>query len=109
MTITNGLETMTLSLYPLSRPHSDIENTPWWFNANDFDHPINPILTINTSLELKTPQEDKTISSFIQNLYDSSISFGEYHAIYYLEIIGKKGTLWKTFVLWNKQKKPPKP
>ena len=64
MTITNGLETKRLSLYPPAIPHLDIGKSQWKSNKTDFDQPINLVLTIDTALALRCPQEDTIISNF---------------------------------------------
>ena len=98
MTNTNGLETKTLILNPLARTHY-IGESQWKQEKIDYDQLINHVLTINTTLSLRSPQEEYTIiSNFIQNIYDSPIYFGENHTFSDLEVMEMEGPYGRNFV-----------
>lgn len=75
MTITHGSYKKKLVLYPPAKPSSDIED-PLWVREEG-DDPILTILTIDTTISLKEPEEDIMFSYFLQNIYNSPFLLGD--------------------------------
>ena len=63
MTISDGIETKKLTLYPLARPSLEVE-TPLWMELEE-EEGIQPLLTIGKALTFKDETEDDAINSFI--------------------------------------------
>ena len=63
MTISDGTETKSLTLYPLARPRLDAE-TPLRVELEEEDS-VQPLLTIGNALTFKDEIEEDAINSFI--------------------------------------------
>ena len=63
MTISDGIETKILTLYPLARPSLEVE-TPLWMELEEEDG-LQPLLTIGKALTFKDETKDSDINSFI--------------------------------------------
>ena len=63
MTIFDGTDTKSLTLYPPYRPISDVD-TPLWVDLEEEEN-TQPFLTIGRDLTFKNETEDDTIYSFI--------------------------------------------
>ena len=77
MTISNGVTTQKLVLYPPVQP-SPVSKNPLWvgFDADD----TLPILTIGKALQFKDETEDDSINSFISS--PSSVSSPTFQSLY---------------------------
>ena len=63
MTILNGAEKKSLTLYPPTRPILEAES-PLWMELEE-EYGVQPLLTIGKSLTFKDEIEDNAINSFI--------------------------------------------
>ena len=63
MTISDGTDTKIMTLYPPSKPSSDVE-TPLWVYFKE-EESTQPLLTIGRALTFKNEIEYDDISSFI--------------------------------------------
>ena len=63
MTISNGIETNNLTLYPPSRPSLEVE-TSFWMEPEE-EEGVQPLLMIGKALTFKDETEDDAINNFI--------------------------------------------
>ena len=64
MTISDGMDTKNLTLYPPARPSLEVD-TSLWIEQEEEEEEVQPLLTIGRALTFKNETEDDTISNFI--------------------------------------------
>lgn len=68
MTITHGVETKHINLYPLAKPLLKTENIQWVEEEGHDSEGTLPVLTIAQAMSLKQNSEEKLINCCISNL-----------------------------------------
>ena len=64
MTISDGMDTKNLTLYPPARPSLEAD-TSLWIEQEEEEEEVQPLLTIGRALTFKNETEDDTIINFI--------------------------------------------